>query len=179
MRGSSIEANGRFLNTITMSTLLKIYNTLCREKEIFTPLVSSSVGMYLCGPTVYGKAHLGHARSAIHADIVFRYLKHQGYQVRYVRNITDVGHLEGDADDGVDKVVQQANQERLEPMEVVQHYTNSYRRDMALLRVLPPSIEPTASGHIVEQITSIQRIIQAGFAYVAEGSVYFDMAAFW
>ena len=161
-----------------MQGQLKVYNTLTRQKEVFLPLHPPLVGMYLCGPTVYGQAHLGHARSAICFDIIFRYLKHLGYQVRYVRNITDVGHLERDADDGEDKIAQQARLEALEPMEVVQRYTNSYHQDMALLNVQPPSIEPSASGHIPEQIAMIQQIIKAGLAYEAQGSVYFDVMAY-
>jgi cysteinyl-tRNA synthetase len=161
-----------------MNIQLKVYNTLTRKKEDFSPLHPPRVGMYVCGPTVYGSAHLGHARSAVNFDVIFRYLKHLGYQVRYVRNITDVGHLEGDADEGVDKIARQARLEALEPMEVVQRYTNSYRRDMALLRVQSPSIEPTASGHIPEQIAMIQQLIAAGFAYEVNGSAYFDVAAY-
>jgi cysteinyl-tRNA synthetase len=161
-----------------MQGQLKVYNTLTRQKEHFVPLNPPLVGMYLCGPTVYGKAHLGHARSAINFDIVFRYLKHLGYQVRYVRNITDVGHLESNAEEGVDKIAQQARLEALEPMEVVQRYTNSYHQDMALLNVQSPSIEPSASGHIPEQITMIQQIIKAGLGYEAHGSVYFDVEAY-
>jgi cysteinyl-tRNA synthetase len=157
---------------------LKVYNTLTRQKERFLPLYPPLVGMYVCGPTVYGKAHLGHARSAINFDVIFRYLKHLGYQVRYVRNITDVGHLERDADEGVDKIVQQARREALEPMEVVQRYTNSYRQDMALLNVQSPSIEPCASGHIPEQIAMIERIMKSGFGYEVRGSVYFDVATY-
>ncbi|MEM7383031.1 MAG: cysteine--tRNA ligase [Bacteroidota bacterium] len=155
---------------------LKVYNTLTRQREIFTPHHSPFVGMYVCGPTVYGQAHLGHARSAINFDVIQRYLKHLGYQVRYVKNITDVGHLEQDADEGADKVAKQAQLESLTPMEVVQRYTSSYRRDMALLNVQSPSIEPHASGHITEQIAMIQQILQAGLAYEAKGSVYFDVA---
>ncbi len=161
-----------------MQGQLKVYNTLTRQKEHFLPLNPPLVGMYLCGPTVYGKAHLGHARSAINFDTIFRYLKHLGYQVRYVRNITDVGHLERDADEGIDKIAQQARLESLEPMEVVQRYTNSYHQDMDLLNVQPPSIEPSASGHIPEQITMIQQIIKAGLGYEAHGSVYFDVEAY-
>ena len=161
-----------------MQSQLKVYNTLTRQKEHFSPLNSPLVGMYVCGPTVYGKAHLGHARSAINFDIIFRYLKHLNYQVRYVRNITDVGHLESNADEGIDKIEKQARLEALEPMEVVQHYTNSYRRDMTLLNVQAPNIEPNASGHIPEQIAMIQQIIQAGLGYENRGSVYFDVAAY-
>ena len=161
-----------------MQAQLLIHNTLTRQKERFLPLNPPHVGMYLCGPTVYGKSHLGHARSAVNFDVIFRYLQHLGYQVRYVRNITDVGHLERDTDEAVDKVSKQAHLEALEPMEIVQRYTNSYRRDMALLNVQAPSIEPSASGHIPEQITMIQQLIQQGFAYEVNGSVYFDVAAY-
>jgi cysteinyl-tRNA synthetase len=161
-----------------MQGQLKVYNTLTRQKERFLPLTPPRVGMYLCGPTVYGKAHLGHARSAINFDVIFRYLKHLGYQVRYVRNITDVGHLERDADEGVDKIAKQARLEALEPMEIVQHYTNSYHQDMNLLNVQSPSIEPNASGHIPEQIAMIQQIIKKGLGYEVHGSVYFDVEAY-
>ena len=154
---------------------MQIYNTLTRQKEEFVPLNSGHVGMYVCGPTVYGDAHLGHARPAITFDLLFRYLKHLGYKVRYVRNITDVGHLEHDADEGEDKIQKKARLEQLEPMEVVQYFTNRYHHDMELLGVLPPSIEPHASGHIIEQIEFIKKILDAGFAYISEGSVYFDV----
>ncbi|MCH5213918.1 MAG: cysteine--tRNA ligase [Muribaculaceae bacterium] len=157
---------------------LKLYNTLKRDKQRFVPIHEGHVGMYVCGPTVYGDAHLGHARPAITFDILFRYLRHLGYKVRYVRNITDVGHLEHDADSGEDKVAKKARLEALEPMEVVQHYLNSYHRDMEALNVLPPSIEPHASGHIIEQIEFIKRILDAGFAYESQGSVYFDVEKF-
>ena len=158
-----------------MKNNLFLYNTLSRDKEPFEPLHPPYVGMYVCGPTVYGDAHLGHARPAITFDLIFRYLKHRGYKVRYVRNITDVGHLENDADTGEDKIAKQARLEQLEPMEVVQYYTNRYHRDMDLLNVLPPSIEPRASGHIIEQITMIEHILKNGYAYVVNGSVYFDV----
>ena len=154
---------------------LQLYNTLTREKQTFVPLHEGHVGMYVCGPTVYGDAHLGHARPAITFDTLFRYLRHLGYKVRYVRNITDVGHLENDADEGDDKVAKKARLEELEPMEVVQRYLNNYHRDMEALNVLPPSIEPHASGHIIEQIEYIKRILEAGYAYESEGSVYFDV----
>ena len=131
--------------------------------------------MYVCGPTVYGDAHLGHARPAITFDVLYRYLMHLGYKVRYVRNITDVGHLEHDADEGEDKIAKKARLEQLEPMEVVQYYTNRYHRDMAALNVLPPSIEPHASGHIIEQIAFVQKILDRGYAYVSNGSVYMDV----
>ena len=158
-----------------MDNKLYIYNTLSRKKELFVPIHSPNVGMYVCGPTVYGDAHLGHARPAITFDILFRYLMHLGYKVRYVRNITDVGHLENDADSGEDKIAKKARLEELEPMEVVQFYTNRYHKAMEALNVLPPSIEPHASGHIMEQIDFTQKILNAGYAYVSEGSVYFDV----
>ncbi|MBN2766953.1 MAG: cysteine--tRNA ligase [Paludibacteraceae bacterium] len=158
-----------------MEHKLYIYNTLTRKKEQFIPLHENKVGMYVCGPTVYGDGHLGHARPAITFDILFRYLQHLGYKVRYVRNITDVGHLENDADSGEDKIAKKARLDQLEPMEVVQYYVNRYHKAMEALNVLPPSIEPHASGHIMEQIEFTQKIIDAGFAYVSEGSVYFDV----
>lgn len=158
-----------------MEHQLTIYNTLSRKKELFVPLHAPHVGMYVCGPTVYGDAHLGHARPAITFDILFRYLKHLGYKVRYVRNITDVGHLEHDADEGEDKIAKKARLEELEPMEVVQHYLNRYRQAMDALNVLPPSIEPHASGHIIEQINLVKEILNHGYAYESEGSVYFDV----
>ena len=154
---------------------LSIYNTLSRGKEIFEPLHPPFVGMYVCGPTVYGDPHLGHARPAITFDLVFRYLKHLGYKVRYVRNITDVGHLEADQDFGEDKISRKARLEQLEPMEVVQMYTNEYRLKMIQLNVLPPSIEPSASGHIIEQQALVEQILENGFAYEKQGSVYFDV----
>ncbi|MCC8113008.1 MAG: cysteine--tRNA ligase [Bacteroidales bacterium] len=157
---------------------LLIYNSMSRMKEAFKPLHPEMVGMYVCGPTVYGDAHLGHARPAITFDIVLRYLRHLGYKVRYVRNITDVGHLEHDADDGEDKIAKKARLEQLEPMEVVQFYLNRYHKAMEALNVLPPSIEPHASGHIIEQIEYIKKILEAGYAYVSEGSVYFDVPKF-
>ncbi|MCM1169682.1 MAG: cysteine--tRNA ligase [Bacteroides sp.] len=154
---------------------LCVTNTLSRKKEAFRPLHSPQVGMYVCGPTVYGDPHLGHARSAVTFDIVFRYLKYLGYKVRYVRNITDVGHLEHDADEGEDKIAKKARLEQLEPMEVAQYYTNRYHTFMDMMGVLRPSIEPLASGHIIEQIELIKKILEAGFAYVENGSVYFDV----
>jgi len=158
-----------------MDTNLLIYNSLSRQKELFKPLHAGTVGMYVCGPTVYGDAHLGHARPAITFDTLYRYLRHLGYKVRYVRNITDVGHLEHDADEGEDKIAKKARLESLEPMEVVQHYLNRYHHDMEALNVLPPSIEPHASGHIIEQIEYIKKIMAAGYAYESQGSVYFDV----
>ena len=154
---------------------ISIYNTLTRKKEQFIPLHEPHVGMYVCGPTVYGDAHLGHARPAITFDLLFRYLTHIGYKVRYVRNITDVGHLEHDADDGEDKIAKKARLEQLEPMEVVQYYLNRYHHAMEALNVLPPSIEPHASGHIIEQIELVKKILDNGYAYESEGSVYFDV----
>lgn len=161
-----------------MSTELYIYNTLHRQKERFEPLNPGKVGLYVCGPTVYGDPHLGHARPAITYDVLFRYLKHLGYKVRYVRNITDVGHLEHDADEGEDKIGKKARLEELEPMEVAQYYLNSYHKAMDKLNVFSPSIEPHASGHIIEQIQFVQRILDNGFAYLSNGSVYFDVMAY-
>ena len=161
-----------------MDNKLVIYNTLTRTKEQFVPLHAPHVGMYVCGPTVYGDAHLGHARPAITFDILFRYLTHLGYKVRYVRNITDVGHLEHDADDGEDKIAKKARLEQLEPMEVVQFYLNRYHKAMEALNVLPPSIEPHASGHIIEQIQLVEEILKNGYAYESQGSVYFDVAKY-
>ena len=158
-----------------MENSLLIYNTLTHRKELFKPLHAPHVGLYVCGPTVYGDGHLGHARPAITFDVLYRYLTHLGYKVRYVRNITDVGHLEHDADEGEDKIAKKARLEKLEPMEVVQHYTLRYHKAMERLNVLPPSIEPHASGHIIEQIAFVQKILDAGYAYVSEGSVYFDV----
>lgn len=157
---------------------LSIFNTLSRKKEKFSPLNPNVVGLYVCGPTVYGDPHLGHARPAITFDLLFRYLKHIGYKVRYVRNITDVGHLEHDADEGEDKIAKKARLEQLEPMEVAQYYIDRYHKAMDSLNVLRPSIEPRASGHIIEQIDMVQRILDAGYAYVSEGSVYFDVPKF-
>lgn len=158
-----------------MTHQLNIYNSLTRKKELFEPLHAPFVGMYVCGPTVYGDAHLGHARPAITFDLLFRYLQHLGYKVRYVRNITDVGHLENDADEGEDKIAKKARLEQVEPMEVVQFYLNRYHKAMEMLNVLPPSIEPHASGHIIEQIEYVKQILDAGFGYESEGSVYFDV----
>ncbi|MGP1480198.1 MAG: cysteine--tRNA ligase [Hoylesella enoeca] len=152
-----------------------VYNTLTRRKELFTPLHAPNVGMYVCGPTVYGDPHLGHARPAITFDVLFRYLRHLGYKVRYVRNITDVGHLEHDADEGDDKIEKKARLEQLEPMEIAQHYSNRYHDAMAALNVLPPSIEPQATGHIIEQEQLVKEILDNGYAYESNGSIYFDI----
>lgn len=157
---------------------LFINNSLSRNKEEFKPLHEGYVGMYVCGPTVYSDVHLGNCRTFISFDVIFRYLQHLGYKVRYVRNITDVGHLEGDADTGEDKIAKKARLERLEPMEIVQRYTNGFHDMMRIFNVLPPSIEPCATQHIIEQIEMVQRIIDNGFAYEQNGSVYFDTLKF-
>ena len=158
-----------------MEQTLLIYNTLTRKKEAFKPINPGHVGMYVCGPTVYGDAHLGHARPAITFDILYRYLQHLGYKVRYVRNITDVGHLEHDADEGEDKIAKKARLEQVEPMEIAQYYTRRFNSAMEKLNVLPPSIEPHATGHIIEQQQLVQQILDNGYAYVSNGSVYFDI----
>ena len=158
-----------------MKSDLVVYNTLARQKERFQPLSPPFIGMYVCGPTVYGDPHLGHARPAVTFDLVFRYLQHLEYKVRYVRNITDVGHLENDQDEGEDKIEKKARLEQLEPMEVVQYYSDRYFLFMDALNVKRPSIEPRASGHIIEQIQVIQKILDAGYAYEVNGSVYFDV----
>ena len=158
-----------------MENNLFVYNTLSRKKELFVPISPTHVGMYVCGPTVYGDAHLGHARPAISFDLVFRYLRHLGYKVRYVRNITDVGHLENDADEGEDKIAKKARLEQIEPMEVVQYFTDRYHAAIDKLNVLKPSIEPRASGHIIEQIAMVKKILNAGMGYESKGSVYFDV----
>ena len=158
-----------------MDSKLVIYNTLTRQKERFEPINAPHVGMYVCGPTVYGDPHLGHARPAITFDLVFRYLKHLGYKVRYVRNITDVGHLEHDADEGEDKIAKKARLEQLEPMEIAEYYTHRYHQAMDALNVLRPSIEPHATGHIIEQQQLVQQIIDNGFAYESNGSIYFNI----
>ncbi|GAB2780775.1 cysteine--tRNA ligase [Actinomadura fibrosa] len=157
---------------------LKIYNSISGEKETFTPINEGRVGMYVCGPTVYSKVHLGNCRTFISFDLVFRYLKHLGYKVRYVRNITDAGHLENDADSGEDRIAKKARLEQIEPMEVVQKYTVDFHNILQKFNNLPPSIEPTATGHIVEQIEIIKQILEKGYAYEANGSVYFDVLKF-
>ncbi|WP_405572711.1 cysteine--tRNA ligase [Winogradskyella sp. Asnod2-B02-A] len=157
------------------SNKLKIYNTLSGEKEVFEPITEGYVGMYVCGPTVYSNVHLGNVRTFMSFDMIFRYLKHLGYKVRYVRNITDAGHLENDADVGEDKITKKARLEAIEPMEIVQRYTVDFHNVLNTFNFLPPSIEPTATGHIIEQIELIQSIIDNGFAYIVNGSVYFDV----
>ena len=154
---------------------LVVYNTLTRKKEQFEPLNAPFVGMYVCGPTVYGDAHLGHARSALTFDTIYRFLKFLGYKVRYVRNITDVGHLEHDSDEGEDKIAKKARLEQLEPMEVAQYYTKRYLDAMDSMNVLRPNIQPHATGHIIEQIEIVQTLLEKGYAYISEGSVYFDV----
>lgn len=154
---------------------LVVYNTLSRKKEEFEPLNPPFVGMYVCGPTVYGDAHLGHARAALTFDTVFRFLRFLGYKVRYVRNITDVGHLENDSDAGEDKIAKKARLEQLEPMEVAQYYTKRYLDAMDAMNVLRPSIQPTATGHIMEQIDIVKILLEKGYAYESNGSVYFDV----
>jgi len=158
-----------------MSRKIKIYNTLSRKKEEFKSIIENHVGLYVCGPTVYGDPHLGHARPAITFDVVFRYLNHSNYKVRYVRNITDAGHLENDAEEGEDKIAKKARLEKLEPMEIVQFYTISYHKAMKALNCLPPSIEPRATGHIIEQIKMVEQILKNGFAYEVNGSIYLDV----
>lgn len=157
---------------------LKIYNSISGKKEDFTPIHSGKIGMYVCGPTVYNFVHLGNCRTFISFDLVFRYLKHLGYQVRYVRNITDVGHIVDDADAGEDKIAQKARLEQIEPMEVAQKYTVNFHQILKQFNNLEPSIEPTATGHIIEQIQVIQKIIDNGYGYEVNGSVYFDIEKF-
>jgi cysteinyl-tRNA synthetase len=157
---------------------LKIYNSLSGEKEPFVALHPGAVGMYVCGPTVYSNVHLGNCRTFISFDLVYRYFKHLGYKVRYVRNITDVGHIEDDADEGEDKIAKKARLEKLEPMEIVQQYSVDFHQILELFNNLPPSIEPTATGHIIEQIETVKKIIENGYGYVANGSVYFDVVKY-
>lgn len=155
---------------------IQIYNSLSKTKEIFKPINPPSVGLYVCGPTVYGDPHIGHARAGITFDIVYRYLQHMGYKVRYVRNITDVGHLENELEEsGEDKIAKKARLEELEPMEIVQHYTIQYHKGLDALNCKRPNIEPSASGHIIEQINLVKKIIENGFAYEVNGTVYFDL----
>ncbi len=157
---------------------LRIFNTLTRNKDVFEPLESPYVGMYVCGPTVYNNVHLGNIRTFLSFDILFRYLTFIGYKVRYVRNITDVGHLVGDGDEGEDKIGRMAKLEKLEPMEIVQRYTNDFHDVSAIFNLLTPSIEPTATGHLIEQIEAVQKLIENGLAYESNGSVYFDIAKY-
>ena len=157
---------------------LHVFNTLSGEKELFEPIKAPFVGMYVCGPTVYSNVHLGNCRTFISFDLIYRYLTHLGFKVRYVRNITDAGHLENDADEGEDKIAKKARLEQLEPMEIVQRYTLDFHEVLRKFNTLPPSIEPTATGHIVEQVEMIKSILDQGFAYISNESVYFDVAAY-
>ena len=161
-----------------MNSLLHVYNSLSGKKEVFKSILPEKVGMYVCGPTVYSNVHLGNCRTFISFDLIYRYLTHLGYKVRYVRNITDVGHLENDSDEGEDRISKRARLESIEPMEIVQRYTLDFRKIMHLFNTLPPSIEPTASGHILEQIELIKELINNNYAYVINGSVYFDVKRF-
>jgi cysteinyl-tRNA synthetase len=154
---------------------LQLYNTLSRKKEEFQPLNPPFVGLYVCGPTVYSDVHLGNCRTLISFDLIYRYLLHLGFQVRYVRNITDAGHLEGDRDEGDDKFAKKARLEQVEPMEIVQRYTVGFHEVLKQFNTLPPSIEPTATGHICEQIEMVKEIMERGFAYEVKGTVYFDV----
>ncbi|WP_297518550.1 cysteine--tRNA ligase [Flavobacterium sp.] len=166
------------MNPLYQNQTLKIYNSLTGNKEVFTPLVEGNVGMYVCGPTVYSNVHMGNLRTFMSFDMIYRYLTHVGYKVRYVRNITDAGHLTDDGNVDNDRFVKQSRLEKLEPMEVVQKYTVDFHRVLELFNLLPPSIEPTATGHIVEQIELTQKLIETGFAYESNGSVYFDVLAY-
>src|SRR5687768_18236650 len=154
---------------------LKVYNSLSRTKEVFTSITPGHVGLYVCGPTVSGESHLGHARPYVTFDVIYRYLMHLGYKVRYVRNITDAGHFEEEGREAEDKIAKKAILEKLEPMELVQKYTNLFHWAFDQFNCLPPSIEPTATGHIVEQINMIEEIMKQGYAYEVNGSVYFDV----
>ncbi len=165
-------------NSLYKTQELKIYNSISGQKEVFIPITEGNIGMYVCGPTVYSNVHLGNCRTFISFDLIYRYLKHLDYKVRYVRNITDAGHLENDADEGEDKVAKKARLEQLEPMEIVQRYTLDFHQVMDKFNTFPPSIEPTATGHIIEQIEIIKSIIDNGFAYESNGSIYFDVQKF-
>lgn len=160
------------------SQKLSVYNSLSGKKEPFTPILKEHVGMYVCGPTVYSNVHLGNIRTFSSFDVIYRYLTHIGYKVRYVRNITDVGHLENDEDQGEDRISKKARLENLEPMEVVQKYTTDFHDTVRKFNLLPPSIEPTATGHLIEQIELIKSLIKKGFAYEVNGSVYFDVVKY-
>jgi len=164
--------------SIYSSNTLKIYNSLSGEKEVFTAIHEGHIGMYVCGPTVYSNVHLGNVRTFMSFDVIYRYLLHLGYKVRYVRNITDVGHIVDDEDDGEDKIARKARLDQLEPMEIVQKYTVDFHEILKIFNLLPPSIEPTATGHIIEQIEIIKKIIENGFAYETNGSVYFDVVKY-
>ena len=161
-----------------MESKLQVYNSLSGKKEVFKAINAPNVGMYVCGPTVYSEVHLGNCRTFISFDMIFRYLQYSGYKVRYVRNITDAGHLENDADEGEDKISKRARLTQLEPMEIVQKYTLDFHNVLRLFNNLPPSIEPTATGHIVEQISMAEKILNDGLAYESNGSIYFDVNAY-
>ncbi|MEL6970899.1 MAG: class I tRNA ligase family protein, partial [Bacteroidota bacterium] len=161
-----------------MSQELIVHNSVSRKKEAFKPLEEGYIGLYVCGPTVYSDVHLGNCRTFVSFDVIYRYLLHLGYRVRYVRNITDVGHLTGDSDDGEDKMSKRAKLEKLEPMEVAHKYTNGFHDMMRIFNTLSPSIEPRATGHIPEQIEMVQAILDNGYAYESNGSVYFDTLKF-
>jgi len=161
-----------------MNSALHVYNTLSGKKEKFEPLNPPRVGLYVCGPTVYSNAHLGNVRTFLSFDLIARYLRYSDYKVRYVRNITDVGHITTDIDDGVDRIGQQAKLEQMEPMEIVQKYTTDFHNIMAMMNILPPDIEPTAAGHMIEQIEMIKTIINNGYAYESKGNIYFDVEAY-
>ena len=158
-----------------MNSQLNVFNSLSGQKDVFRPMTPPHVGLYVCGPTVYSKVHLGNCRTFISFDLIYRYLQHLGYKVRYVRNITDAGHLENDADQGEDRISKKARLEKIEPMEVVQRYTVDFHSTMSLFNAKPPNIEPTATGHIVEQIELIKELVKNDFAYEINGSVYFDV----
>ncbi len=160
------------------NNLLKIYNSISSEKETFKPINEGNIGMYVCGPTVYSNVHLGNVRTFMSFDMIYRYFLHLGYKVRYVRNITDVGHIVDDIDEGEDKIAKKARIEQLEPMEIVQRYTVDFHEVLNKFNFLPPNIEPTATGHIIEQIEIVKQIMDKGFAYENNGSVYFDVIKF-
>lgn len=174
-RTYQFSVNLQVQNYQSMNQKLIVYNTLTRKKEKFEPINPPFVGMYVCGPTVYSDIHLGNCRTFISFDLIYRYLLHLGFKVRYVRNITDAGHLEGDRDEGEDKFAKKAKLEQLEPMEIVQKYTLGFREIMYSFNTLSPNIEPTATGHISEQIEMIKKILNNGYAYDADGTVYFDV----
>ncbi len=161
-----------------MDKELKIFNSLSRKKELFKPLIKKNVGIYVCGPTVYSNVHLGNCRTFISFDLIYRYFKHLGYKIKYVRNITDVGHIENDDDDVEDRISKKAKAEKIDPMQVVQKYTVDFHKVLEKFNTISPDIEPTATGHIPEQIIQIKKIIKNGFAYEVNGSVYFDVLKF-
>jgi cysteinyl-tRNA synthetase len=165
-------------NPIFHQNELKVYNTLTRKKEVFQPLHAPFVGLYVCGPTVYSEPHLGNCRTFVSFDVINRYLRHLGYRVRYVRNITDAGHIESTAGTAGDRISEQARLEQIEPMEIVQKYSTAFRHIMEVFNALPPDIEPTATGHIIEQIEMTKAILDSGYAYEVDGNVFFDVEKF-